>query len=82
MTSRLPLVDPTKLTRPVQMLRGEYDGISTDEDLLEFFVKLPVQDKQYIILPGASHSIAMGYARAAMWQAMHAFLTLTPVQKA
>ena len=30
MTSNLPLVDPTKVTCPVCMLRGEYDGIATE----------------------------------------------------
>ena len=76
MTAHLPLVDPTRLVRPVLMVRGAYDGISTDEDLLDFFGKLPVQDKQYVIIPGASHSIGLGYARAGLWHAMVEFLTM------
>jgi pimeloyl-ACP methyl ester carboxylesterase len=76
MTANLPLVDPAKVQAPVLMVRGEYDGISTDEDLLDFFSKLPVPDKQYVVIPGAAHSVAMGYARAGLWHVMHEFLTM------
>jgi pimeloyl-ACP methyl ester carboxylesterase len=76
MTANLPLVDPTKLHAPVLMVRGEYDGISTEEDLLDFFAKLPSPDKQYAVIPGAAHSVAMGLARARLWHVMHEFLTL------
>jgi alpha-beta hydrolase superfamily lysophospholipase len=57
-------------------VRGEYDGISTEEDLLDFFAKLPSPDKQYAVIPGAAHSVAMGLARARLWHVMHEFLTL------
>lgn len=76
MTANLPLVDPTKVQAPVLMVRGQYDGISTDEDLLDFFSKLPVPDKQYVVIPGATHAVAMGYARAGLWHVAHEFLTL------
>jgi alpha-beta hydrolase superfamily lysophospholipase len=76
MTANLPLVDPTKVQAPVLMVRGEYDGISTDQDLLDFFSKLPVADKQYAVIPGAAHSVAMGYARAGLWHVMREFLTM------
>jgi pimeloyl-ACP methyl ester carboxylesterase len=76
MTANLPLVDPAKLSRPTLIIRGAYDGIATDEDLLDFFGKLPVQDKQYVIVPGAAHSITLGYARAGLWHAMQSFLTM------
>jgi pimeloyl-ACP methyl ester carboxylesterase len=82
MTANLPLVDPTKVQAPVLMVRGEYDGISTDEDLLDFFGKLPIPDKQYAIIPGAAHSVAMGYARAGLWHVMHEFLTMPTLVKA
>ena len=37
MTANLPIVDPIKLGSPVLIVRGEYDGIATEEDLLNFF---------------------------------------------
>jgi pimeloyl-ACP methyl ester carboxylesterase len=82
MTANLPLVDPAKVQAPVLMVRGEYDGISTDEDLLDFFSRLPVPDKQYVVIPGAAHSVAMGYARAGLWHVMREFLTMPTTVKA
>jgi alpha-beta hydrolase superfamily lysophospholipase len=58
MAVNLPLVDPTKVLSPVLMTRGEWDGNSTDEDLLDFFRQLPNGDRQYAILPNTAHSEA------------------------
>jgi pimeloyl-ACP methyl ester carboxylesterase len=41
MCSRLPLVDPQKIDVPTIILRGEWDGIASMQDLLAFFEKLP-----------------------------------------
>jgi pimeloyl-ACP methyl ester carboxylesterase len=76
MTANLPLVDPTKVQCPVLMVRGQYDGISTEEDLLDFFTKLPTQDKQYAVIPGAAHAVGMSLTRADLWHVMLEFLTL------
>ena len=56
MAANLPLVDPAKVTSPVLMTRGEWDGNSTDDDLLDFFRQLPNGDRQYVILPNTAHS--------------------------
>ena len=76
MTANLPLVDPTKVQCPVLMVRGQYDGISTEEDLLDFFARLPTPDKQYAVIPGAAHAVGMSLARADLWHVMLEFLTL------
>jgi pimeloyl-ACP methyl ester carboxylesterase len=76
MVTKLPLVDPEKLHGPVFMARGEYDGISTEEDLLGFFQRLASRDKAYVVLPGAAHSLVLGYNREQFWYALNAFLTL------
>jgi alpha-beta hydrolase superfamily lysophospholipase len=76
MTANLPLVDPTKVQCPVLMVRGQYDGISTEEDLLDFFTKLPTPDKQYVVIPGAAHAIGMSLTRADLWHVIHEFLTM------
>jgi alpha-beta hydrolase superfamily lysophospholipase len=75
MVSKLPLVDPEQLRVPVLMARGEYDGISTEEDLIGFFVKLANRDKQYVVIPGSAHSLVLGYDRERFWYALNAFLT-------
>jgi alpha-beta hydrolase superfamily lysophospholipase len=78
MTSKLPLVDPTKVLCPVLMLRGDHDGISTNKDLLEFYNLLPNGDRQFVILPKVAHSITNAKNRAMAFHMMHAFLTMPP----
>lgn len=82
MTANLPLVDPTKVQSPVLMVRGQYDGISTEEDLLDFFTKLPTPDKQYAVIPGAAHAVGMSLTRADLWHVVHEFLTLPKTAQA
>lgn len=76
MTAHLPLVDPQRVLSPVLMVRGQYDGISTDADLLDFFTRLPNPDRQYAIMAGAAHSVTLGLNRAELWHCMNAFLTM------
>ena len=76
MTTKLPLVDPSKLQVPVMIARGEFDGIATEDDLLNFFRKLPLPDRELVVLPGASHSIALGTNRRQFWHVMHSFLEM------
>lgn len=78
MTTKLPLVDPTKVQSPVLIARGEFDGIATEDDLLNFYRKLPVPDRQFVVLPGASHSVALGTNRQQFWHVMRSFLDMPP----
>jgi alpha-beta hydrolase superfamily lysophospholipase len=74
MVTKLPLVDPAKVLAPVLMLRGEYDGISTEDDCLAFYRRLPNRDRQFVTVPGSAHSLVLGYNRARFWHALDAFL--------
>ena len=56
MCSKLPLVDPAKITVPTIVMRGEYDGIAGFKDLLNFFEALPNPDKQFAVMPGIAHA--------------------------
>jgi pimeloyl-ACP methyl ester carboxylesterase len=56
MCANLPVVDPTKITVPTLIMRGEYDGIASFEDLVEFFKLLPNPDKQFAVMPGIAHA--------------------------
>lgn len=78
MTVNLPVVDPAKVRSPVMILRGEYDGIATLDDVLNFYAKLPNADRQFIMLAGAAHVPTLGINRAQAWHAIHAFLDLPP----
>jgi pimeloyl-ACP methyl ester carboxylesterase len=74
MAANLPLVDPTKVKSPVLMTRGEWDGNSTDTDLLDFFRQLPNGDHQYVILPNTAHSQNFSKNRQLAWYVMKNFL--------
>ena len=56
MCSRLPLVDPEKITCPTIIMRGQWDGIASFDDLIAFFTRLPNPDKQFTVMPGISHA--------------------------
>ena len=76
MTANLPVVDPVKVLAPVLMVRGEHDGIATEEDLLEFYRRLPNPDRQFVVLAGASHAVALGHTRQQLWHVMRSFLEM------
>ncbi len=78
MVTKLPIVDPTKLNAPTLMIRGEFDGIATEADVLDFFTHLPNADRQFVIVPGAAHSAGFSYNRERFWYAIRAFLNAPP----
>jgi len=56
MCANLPVCDPAKITAATLIMRGEYDGIASLQDLLKFFEKLPNPDKQFVVMPGIAHA--------------------------
>jgi pimeloyl-ACP methyl ester carboxylesterase len=56
MSANLPVLDPAKIKVPVLIMRGQYDGIATEQDLLAFFARLPHPDRQVTIMQGIAHS--------------------------
>jgi pimeloyl-ACP methyl ester carboxylesterase len=83
MCSRLPLVDPAKITVPTIIMRGEFDGIAGVEDLLEFFRRLPNQDKQFAFMSGISHASFQQKNYLNVYHILHSFFSLPdPVYRA
>jgi pimeloyl-ACP methyl ester carboxylesterase len=76
MTANLPVVNPLKVTAPVMIVRGEHDGIASEEDLLDFYRLLPHPDRQFVVLPGAAHALVFGHNRHQLWHVVHAFLSM------
>jgi len=76
MCANLPVCDPTKVQCPVLIIRGEHDGVATEEDLLNYFTLLPNRDKQFIILPGQAHVCYLGVNRAQFWHVMRRFIEM------
>jgi pimeloyl-ACP methyl ester carboxylesterase len=75
MCSRLPLIDPAKITVPTIVMRGEYDGIAGFDDLLAFFKALPNADKQFAVMPGIAHASFQQKNYELVYHILHAFFT-------
>ncbi len=76
MATKLPLVDPKKLTCPVCITRAEHDGNASEAELLRFFDELATKNKQFTMFAGMTHAGGMtGSQRHRIWHAMNAFLS-------
>jgi alpha-beta hydrolase superfamily lysophospholipase len=81
MCANLPIVDPASIECPVCIIRGEYDGIATEQDLINFFAKLPSKDKQFVFISGLAHAATLGINRHKFWHAMQSFMTMPESRK-
>ena len=75
MCSKLPIVDPARITAPTLIMRGQYDGIAAFDDLIEFFRRLPSSDKQFAVMPGISHASFQQKNHLLVHHILHAFFT-------
>ena len=75
MCSKLPIVDPARITIPTLILRGQYDGIAAFDDLIEFFKRLPNPDKQFSVMAGISHASFQQKNYLTVYHILHAFFT-------
>ena len=75
MCSKLPVVDPAKITVPTLIMRGQWDGIASVEDLIKFFEKLPNPDKQFAVMAGISHASFQQKNYAICYHILHSFFT-------
>jgi pimeloyl-ACP methyl ester carboxylesterase len=75
MCSNLPVVDPEKITVPTLIMRGQWDGIASIEDLLAFFARLPNPDKHFAVMPGISHASFQQKNYALVYHILWSFFT-------
>ena len=75
MCANLPLVDPARITVPTIVMRGQYDGIASIEDLLDFFARLPNPDKQFAVMPGIAHASLQQKNYRLVYHILHSFLS-------
>jgi len=73
MCSKLPIVDPAKITVPTIVMRGQYDGIAGVDDLVAFFKRLPNPDKQFTVMAGISHASFQQKNYKIAYHVLHAF---------
>lgn len=78
MCANLPVVEPERITVPTIVMRGQYDGIASFEDLIEFFGRLPNPDKQFAVMPGISHASFHQKNYRLVYHILHAFFSQPP----
>jgi pimeloyl-ACP methyl ester carboxylesterase len=81
MASKLPMVDPKKLTCAVCVTRPEHDGNASEAELLRFFSELATKSKQFTVIAGMTHAGGMvGTHRQKLWYAMQSFFGAPPAE--
>jgi pimeloyl-ACP methyl ester carboxylesterase len=75
MCSKLPVVDPEKISVPTLIMRGQFDGIAGFDDLTEFFKRLPNPDKQFAVMAGISHASFQQINYMLVYHILHSFFT-------
>jgi pimeloyl-ACP methyl ester carboxylesterase len=75
MCSKLPIVEPAKITVPTIIMRGQWDGIAGVDDLIEFFKRLPSPDKQFTVMAGISHASFQQKNYLMVYHILHSFFT-------
>lgn len=80
MCTKLPMVDPEKISVPTIIMRGEYDGIAAPQDLIEFFKRLPNSDKHFAFMPGVAHASFQQTNYLLVYDILYSFFSQTPPQ--
>lgn len=76
MCSKLPLLDPKKLTVPTIVMRGEWDGIASYQDLIDYYSLLPNTNKQFVLMQGISHASFQQKNYLMVYHILHSFFTM------
>jgi pimeloyl-ACP methyl ester carboxylesterase len=75
MCANLPVVDPAKIKAATVIMRGQWDGIASMEDLLDFFNRLPNPDKSFAVMAGISHASFQQINYRTVYHILHSFFT-------
>lgn len=75
MCANLPVCDPEKIPAPTVIMRGQYDGIASMDDLLAFFKRLPNPDKEFAVMPGVAHASFTQKNLHVVYHILYDFLT-------
>jgi pimeloyl-ACP methyl ester carboxylesterase len=76
MCSKLPLLDPQKLLVPTLVMRGEFDGIASFDDLIDYYKLLPNTNKQFVMMQGISHASFQQKNYMMVYHILHNFFTM------
>lgn len=75
MSANLPVVDPEKISVPTLIMRGQWDGIASFQDVASFFARLPNPDKQFIVMPGIAHTSTRSKNWALVYHLLDAYFS-------
>jgi pimeloyl-ACP methyl ester carboxylesterase len=75
MSANLPVIDPDKISVPTLVMRGQWDGIASFQDVANFFAKLPNPDKQFIVMPGIAHTSTRSKNWALVYHLLDAYFS-------
>ena len=75
MSANLPVLDPDRIVVPTLIMRGEWDGIASFQDLANFFARLPNPDKQFIVMPGIAHTSTRSKNWALVYHLLDAYFS-------
>jgi pimeloyl-ACP methyl ester carboxylesterase len=75
MSANLPVIDPEKIVVPTLVMRGQWDGIASFQDLSAFFARLPNPDKQFIVMPGIAHTSTRSKNWALVYHLLDAYFS-------
>lgn len=76
MCSKLPVVEPRKIQAATLIMRGEFDGIASLDDLLKFYELLPCTNKQFSIMQGISHASFQQKNYLMVYAILHGFFAM------
>ncbi len=75
------LFEPSKITVPTLIIRGEWDTASTDLDVQHLYKKLGAKEKPIMTIPKATHLMHLEKARALLWRESRIFLSRTSLAR-
>jgi pimeloyl-ACP methyl ester carboxylesterase len=75
MSVNLPVLDPDHIVVPTLIMRGQWDGIASFQDLSSFFARLPNPDKQFVIMPGIAHTSTRSKNWSLVYHLLDAYFT-------
>lgn len=76
MCSKLPVVEPGNIQAATLIMRGEFDGIASLDDLISFYRLLPSSNKQFSIMQGISHASFQQKNYLTVYHILHSFFTI------
>ncbi len=75
MCSKLPVVNPEAIVVPTLILRGEFDGIATLDDVTQFFTRISCMNKQFCVLQDVGHASLQGLNSQVTYHLLYSFFT-------